>query len=443
MRRIELPILGLIVAAYLIIAALYATKTPAWQVPDEPAHYNYIAQVAHNGCCPVLQQGDWDNDYLEQIKREGFKPSALGQLDKVRYEDHQPPLFYLLSAPVYSASGGSLIALRLFSVLIGAGIVIAAYFIVQTVFPNQSYLALGTAAFVAFVPQHLAMMAGVDNDSLTELIIAVTLLACVRFLASAEKRAGDVHPLALGVLVGLGLITKATAYSLVVIVGAAVLLHAYREHWSVRRLLTVTAWIALPALILGGAWWLRNFGVYGFPDFLGLRRHDAVVVGQQRTIDYIARSGLGAVLSDGLQTTFRSFWGQFGWMGVVMPNNIVSGLVLLTVVAIIGAGIAWGRFHQRLSLGQRDSLLILGLAALLAFGLFLYYNLSFVQFQGRYLFTGLIPIGLFFAIGLTGGLSLIPVRAARWAVVGATCLLAVFAVYALYRLIIPSLPNWG
>src|ERR1700738_4195072 len=107
MRRMGNPanvvLLALIVLAFLIIGALYATKTPAWEVPDEPAHYNYVAQVALNGCCPTLQLGDWDNDYLNAIKAAKFSPASLnGRLSTIRYEDHQPPLYYLLAAPVYN-----------------------------------------------------------------------------------------------------------------------------------------------------------------------------------------------------------------------------------------------------------------------------------------------------------------------------------------------------
>ncbi|MCB0131202.1 MAG: hypothetical protein KDD78_10145, partial [Caldilineaceae bacterium] len=35
------PWLVLILAAYVLLGALYAINTPAWQAPDEPAHYNY------------------------------------------------------------------------------------------------------------------------------------------------------------------------------------------------------------------------------------------------------------------------------------------------------------------------------------------------------------------------------------------------------------------
>ena len=39
-------ILILIVLIYLGIGALYVINTPAWQAPDEPAHYNYVRQLA-------------------------------------------------------------------------------------------------------------------------------------------------------------------------------------------------------------------------------------------------------------------------------------------------------------------------------------------------------------------------------------------------------------
>jgi hypothetical protein len=88
-----------VIAAYLIIGALYATQTPPWQSPDEPAHYNYIAQVAGQGCCPVIEQGDWDAARLEDIKRDQFPDGA--DLSWVEYEDHQPPLYYLIASVLY------------------------------------------------------------------------------------------------------------------------------------------------------------------------------------------------------------------------------------------------------------------------------------------------------------------------------------------------------
>ncbi|MGQ0600560.1 MAG: hypothetical protein ACT4QE_02545, partial [Anaerolineales bacterium] len=77
-----------IVTAYLVIGALYATRTPAWQVPDEPAHYNVIRQIAQTGALPQLEPGDYDQQYLERLTAERF-PTGL-PLDRVQYQDYQP-----------------------------------------------------------------------------------------------------------------------------------------------------------------------------------------------------------------------------------------------------------------------------------------------------------------------------------------------------------------
>ena len=102
---------GLLVALLLlygVIGTLFAIRTPAWQAPDEPAHYNYVAQLAQNGCCPVLEMGDWDSPYLEALKSARFAPDLLGNLPAIQYEDHQPPLYYGLLSLVFNLTGGSL-----------------------------------------------------------------------------------------------------------------------------------------------------------------------------------------------------------------------------------------------------------------------------------------------------------------------------------------------
>src|SRR3972149_6411328 len=56
---------------YLLIGLQYAALTPAWQVPDEPAHYNYIRHIAEHGVLPVLNVGDYDQTFLSQLNSQG------------------------------------------------------------------------------------------------------------------------------------------------------------------------------------------------------------------------------------------------------------------------------------------------------------------------------------------------------------------------------------
>ncbi|MBI5054204.1 MAG: hypothetical protein HZB52_13210, partial [Chloroflexi bacterium] len=75
-------ILAFIIALYFLIGIQYAALTPAWQVPDEPAHYNFIKHIAQNGSLPELKKGDYDQNYLARLTGEKF-PSDLS-IDSVR-----------------------------------------------------------------------------------------------------------------------------------------------------------------------------------------------------------------------------------------------------------------------------------------------------------------------------------------------------------------------
>ena len=445
-RRIEWFTLGLILLVYLALGTLYAVRTPDWQAPDEPAHYNVIRQIADQGRLPVLQMGDWQQDYQEQIKAAGFDPALLDQLDSIQYEDHQPPLYYLLQAPVFAATDGDLTALRLASVLIGAGAVLCAWAVLRLTLPDHPPLALAGAGFVAFIPQQLSILGSVNNDALAELVAGLLLLAVVVYL---YRRPVILSPLVLGLLAGVALITKTTIYFMAGIAVLAVLLRWRRTRWTFRQGAAQVAAVVIPALLIGGVWWARNLSEYGGLDFAGLERHDSVVVGQTRTQDYFDHELGGSLrlyLDNAAHTTFHSFWGQFGWMALPMPGNVYRALALVTLALLIGALLfAWEQHWPRaLSAPQRDLLVLFAVMIVLAAAEYALYNLTFVQFQGRYLYAALIPLGFVAAIGLGGWTDPLARRIplAAWLPVGAVFALAAFAFYALQTYIVPNLPAW-
>lgn len=386
--------LALIIATYLVVGALFAVYTPAWQAPDEPAHYNYIRYLAEQKRFPVLQDGDYPQQYLEEIKSQKFPPHL--SIDPIRYEFHQPPLSYLLATPVFKLFDGALLPLRLLSVALGAGLVYSAYRVALSVCPAQPVLALGTAAFVAFVPMHVAVTAAVSNDTLSELLMALALWGLVRYLRGEADREKSL--VVVGVLLGLGLLTKIHALSGVAVGVAAVILYRWRD-W--RRAAYELAWLLIPVLILALPWLARNAVVYGWPDVMGLARHDEVVFGQPTTAAWIADYGWRYVLREGLRTTYHSFWGQFGWMAVPMDGRIYLVLGLFSAVAV--AGLTWWLASVWRGAGDwlRNSApaALLLLSTLLTFASYLWYNTKFVQHQGRYLFPALIPLGLAGSLG--------------------------------------------
>jgi 4-amino-4-deoxy-L-arabinose transferase-like glycosyltransferase len=453
-------LLAIILLIYLILGVLFAVYTPPWQAPDEPAHYNYIRYLAESHQFPVLQMGDYPHAYLEEIKSRKFPPDL--SIDPIRYEYHQPPLYYSLAAPIYLLGRGSLLPLRLFSVVLGAGVVLLAFAIARRVYPRWAALALATAAFVAFLPQHLATISQVGNDVLAELLFALVLYQLVGWLQAPSSRPKEhaatdqptsvSHPhsairnrqsaILLGLLLGLILITKTTAYIALPLALSVLIWRWLHDRAPARRILTDLALVAIPAAVIALPWFARNIATYGWPDFLALRRHDAVVVGQLRLQEYLAQLGPTSYLRRLVEFTFKSFWGVFGWQGVFMDSRIYLALAILCGIAAGGLVlcVAWPVFRRSdVSDAQHNprSLWLLGAAVLLTLLVYAWYNSQFVQHQGRYLFTALIPIAMGFAAGWDEALK------RRSSLVICFGLVLTGVILALWGIIAgPGLPKW-
>lgn len=412
--------------AYLIAAALFAFVTPAWQAPDEPAHYNYVAHIAQTGTLPILRSGDYDHALLNRLLSARFTPPA--GIESLRYEAHQPPLYYLLAVPVYWLSDGSLWALRLFGIVIGAGAIVLLYLCLELVFPGKPLVAVGGTAFSALLPMHVAVSAAVNNDGMAEALIMAAMLALLGWLrghfyedapengrspqAQNERR----RLLLLGVLLGLGMLTKVYAYVLapiavLTVAGVSGLRPSVQETEGVsrvwrngRRGAQQAMWVALPALIMALPWWVRNWIVYGAWDVLGLAQHDRIVAGQPRTAEWIAHNGWLSYSERAFSFTFKSFWGVFGWMGVFLDERIYTALLLFSGVIFLGLLWATVRFISGPPDTDMDSfqifvLVLFGVMLLAVTASYAWYNVQFVQHQGRYFFWGLLPISAIVALG--------------------------------------------
>lgn len=401
----HLVILSLIIIAYLLIGLQYAALTPRWQVPDEPAHYNYIREIVETKSLPVLEEHEYLQDYLGELTALKFPPEL--SIDPLKYESWQPPLYYLLAAPIFLISNGGLLPLRLFSLLLGAGVIVFAYLAAREAVPDKPLVAVTAAGFIAFIPQHIAMMAGINNDSLSELLIAVGLWLTLRIHSRRSEishwRFWILEFGLLGFVIGLAFVTKSHAYLLAPVAGIMLLLKwrdEGRGEW--RAFARRAAIVFMPALIIGGWWWGRNLSVYGWPDFMASIRHDQVAAGQPRTKDWITQYGQTEVVRRFLETTFHSFWGQFGWMGVPMPEKYYWALGVFTAALVVGLVIRELRLEIKARTNQSliSSHYLLVTSAVLTLGLYLFYNLTYVQHQGRYLYPALVPISLAASLSL-------------------------------------------
>ena len=299
--------LALLLIVYLLLAAGYSAFTPAATAaqhnPDENAHMMYVQTVA-GGHLPV------------------FTDAAHG------YENHQPPLYYALCAPVSLAAHGqgepaATRAVRWVSILLGALLILVTYRCILTLLPEEPSLALGAAAFVGLMPSNVALSASVTNDALTNLLMAVGLW----LLAAFTRGASDQRAAWLGVVLGLGLWTKTSTLLLFPTVLFACYLMARQKALPSPTAARFAAIAVGIGAILGAPWLLRNQILYGDP----LAQHIFVSAFSQTAqagtmTHFLFHDSLFAYLGGVTLWTFASFWGGFDSGLIFWGQNPWRGL---------------------------------------------------------------------------------------------------------------------
>lgn len=470
-RRLAVVALGLIVAAYLVLATFYSVVVPLGEGPDEPGHAGYAFFLARENRLPVQR----------------FDPSQ----SDVPGEGHQPPLAYLLASaavrllppdartpdvvgnPRFMWNGGdqanalvhgsreywpwqgSTLAwhlARLVSVGLGAVTVVLTFLVArqidcrlqiadyslrdsQSPISNlQSPMPVLAAALVAFNPQFLFTMALITNDALLVTLSALLLWLVVR---TRNREPGTanlpsiVHALAVGVVLGLALITKQSAMLLVPVALWSVL---PKRDWSrvwARRALAQAAAITVGAIGVAGWWYIRNRRLYG--DLLGLAAFRAEFATQP--FDF----GSMAAWSGALAQLHDSFWARFGWMSVAPPAWAIAVFMAVEVAALLGYGRlavrqwrTW-RFDARALVTSDTFMLVLLMLLVLAWVISFARTAGLVAWQGRFLFPALPAVAILLARGImAAGSWRLAVRpgiflvAGVWLLLAGSCLLAIW-----------------
>ena len=361
-------------------------------------------------------------------------------------------------------------AIRLFSAALGLGTLLCIYAAGRTVWPDRPDRALLATALVAFLPQFLFIHAAVSNDAAITFFSAAAIWQLLRIVAAAQGGGGageqgrspSPQPspegrgganrysslvtrhsslLFLGLTIGLAMLSKAAGILLLAlsvgVVGLVVLLTAReRRLW---RAVAAAAWVAGPALLLGGWLLWRNWTLYGDPT---AANQFVALAGGYRPYSLLQ-------VAQDLDRVWLSFFAIFGWMSVQPPAWVHvawNGIVLAALLGVIwafaailrGSRGAEEQGREDAPLATLSSLVTRHLSLVTLSAWFLLVAAGWLSFmlrtsadQGRLFFPALTPL----ALGTAYGLSRWP---RPWLQRGAVGLALATAVYCLLAVIPPT-----
>ena len=332
-----------------------------------------------------------------------------------------PPLYYIISALALSlfnlttADPSAILLLRALTMLLGIAQFVLVFAALRLIFPNRPNLQLVGGGLAAFLPMQLYMSHYPTNETLAALLVSASLYFALRMAKPGAATWKSYW--VLGLLLGAGLLTKATAALAVPFIVVALGRQLAIEKASFTRWAgTLGSMLLIAALICG--WHYIRISQYGSPIIGGSDPVTGVFWWQDdgyHTISYFTRFGQSLVrplfsatasFFDGLYSTL---WGDGLCSGVsdlsVRPpwnyhlmcaGYLLSVLpALLLLIGVIAS--LWQLFREL----RTDILIFVGLSLAVATAL-VYYNLKVPCYGSAKAFYGLsalVPLGFFAATG--------------------------------------------
>jgi hypothetical protein len=284
----------LLLLAVALAGIAHVAFLPPFEGFDETGHFSYIQQIGDTGALPRYGAGmhsrDVENypgprhysalppyDHVSGLTYRAFfnngPPASLAPATEFAYspgllvngEAQHPPLYYALLAPFYLlAKGlswpGLFLVLRLVSWAFAfAGFAIgcrATQVYLRSVNVAPIYCLLA-AAWPFLFPEFFPEMARLGNDSLCLLLMGIAWYLLLRLFDGREARVAA----GLGLVLGLGLLTKAFFVPILAGCGGILIFATLRDgNW---RQLKNAAIVAAIASVVGGGWYLYRYLTVG------------------------------------------------------------------------------------------------------------------------------------------------------------------------------------
>lgn len=421
-------------------AAIWSVVTPIGQAPDEWAHIAYVQSLAEHGKTPSRDAASplgrvaaeeatlldesfsftvvtdpqvkppWSKrDEREWRRYEALKRPARDNGGGYTTIAAHPPLYYLLEVVPYKiGSSGSLVTriqlMRLFTALFAGLTAVFAWFLVRELFGGRRWLATTAGLCVALQPMIGFMGGAVNNDVPVAMFATLELYLLIRAL---RRGLSPALGLGIGLVLGLGSLTKGNMLIFVPVVAFALVLCAWRRRKQVRPLLAGLAGVAAGLLAVLAIWGLFELtivaGSGGAAPIVAANDLNLRLFGSYAWQFYLPKLPFMQTLHFGIPGEDPAFtlwikrlWGDFGWLTIELPSWVYDVIRSATLAILALACVAL--YRERGVVRDRIPEILVCLAAVAAIivlvhRLFFPGSLGQMAEQGRYLFPVIGVLG--------------------------------------------------
>ena len=431
----------LILLTFVVLAIIYSLVTPPFEAGDESRHYAVVKYMADTG--HLINQ---NNPEIRDIQHHWS------------HEGNQPPLYYALAAALtfwidtgtwndvfwynpHTTIGNPLRLdnknitihppgeawpwrkhvlavhlIRFLSIAMATVTVVTCYAIALSLFKGNRWLAAGAMAITAFNPMFIFISASVNNDNAVIMFVTLALWLMIRIANREIGPSRLIHSIVLlGLVIGLGALSKLYAFGLLPIVGLLFIWLAYQSEaratrntqhvlhipphfW--RNIFTWCAIFGVIFTIVAGWFYIRNALLYN-GDILALQiMRDTA--GQRQEVPSL----------DTIRAEFEGFriayWALFGGVNILADRWIYTVLDWVSLVAVIGV-IAFLIFklpfksriqYSKPKISTPTLIILLGWYLIMIAG-FIVWNVTQPAGQGRLLYPAIAAISALGMLGLS------------------------------------------
>ncbi len=345
----------------------YLAILPPFEGFDESSHYSGIREIADTGKLPVYGKSridtvvtDYQNNapspygtlnppfdqnityfkffarpdridsYITTYRNTPIAHSYIPS-DNLSWEAQHAPLYYLLLAPFEIISEKLSLVTQIFMLRLGsflialAGIALALY-----AARHSPEALLGFAVYPILFPMFFPEFARLGNDSLSMLVCAVLALLVRRY--SRDISNSNLY-LALGVTLGIGLLTK--AFFIPITAAIAVWLFASNTVLNPRhmpRTIENVGLLLMTAIVTGGFWYVYKLAnhvpIVGFEEPQTLAEQGGLVAGLRQHFSVLG-------MLQGFAVNFVTWIWAGTWSLARMHALLYAPIILLAVLVLI------------------------------------------------------------------------------------------------------------